>query len=269
MQVIELLNRYFVPVSSANELGDRERIRIYQDFIDKKLGAGDVHCYVVDANGKSIASLGVGVAIEPGKMEEFLKRMIEQLHPTAGPPVFAPHPQMPAPRVEPGVPAIHLVARRPEHGTWAEFPSENWIVLSRDEWDQILPPQGAALKTTWQVPAPIAAKLAEWLYPQAEDTKRKNRSRVEMADFRLTLVTLEGTLARARIEGRTNVFHSFNTGRISQDYATAELIGYADFDLAAHQVQRFRMVVKKGDYRGMPFECSLHSVSAETIEAQR
>jgi len=269
MHVIELLNRYFVPVSSSNELGERERIRIYQDFIGKKLGAGDVHCYVVDADGKSIASLQVASATEPGKMEAFLKQMIAQLHPTPGPPVFAPHPQVPVPKVEPGAPAIHLVARRPEHGSWAEFPSENWIVLSRDEWDRILPPQGAALKSTWQIPAPIAVKLAEWLYPQAEDATRKNRSRVDMADFRLTLVTLEGPLARARIEGRTNVFHSFPTFKISQDYATAELIGYADFDLAAHQVQRFRMVVKKGDYFGMPFECSLHSVSAETIEAQR
>ena len=50
-QVIELLNKYFVPVTSANELQDGDRYRIYHEFAAKKLGIGDVFVYVCAPDG--------------------------------------------------------------------------------------------------------------------------------------------------------------------------------------------------------------------------
>jgi len=268
-QIIELLNRYFVPVTSANEIPDDERVRIYHQFGDKGLGIGDVHVYVVGPDGAAIAGLDIGSAMESDKEIAFLSKIAKQLHTQPGPPVFAPHPQSRAPQVPPDAPAIHLVARKLVGRTWNEFPSENWITLSRQEWDQTLPPVNAQSKTTWQLPAPVATKLAEWIYPQTEDTRRTNRNRVDQADFRFTLVTLSDSLARARIDARVRVRHSFYPGKPAEDFATSDLIGYADFDLAKHQVRRFRLVTHNAEYQGVPFSCSLVSVSQETIEAQR
>jgi hypothetical protein len=268
-QVIELLNRYFVPVTSANEFPDADRVRIYHEFADKHLGIGDVHVYVVGPDGAAIAGLDIGSAMDSDKEIAFLTSIVERLHTQPGLPVFAPHPQSSAPPVPPDAPAIHLVARKLIGRTWNEFPSENWIVLTKQEWDQTLPPADAQPKTTWQVPAPVATKLAEWIYPQTEDTRRANRNRVDEADFRFTLVTLLDSLARARIDAHVRLRHSFYPGKPAEEFATSDLTGYADFDLAKHQVTRFRLITHKAEYQGVPFSCSLVSVSHETIEAQR
>jgi hypothetical protein len=268
-KVIELLNRYFVPVTSANELRDDERVRIYHAFHAKGLGIGDVHVYVVGPDGNPIGGLDIGSAMDSAKEIAFLNSVIVQLGTEGGSPIFPPHPQSAPPVVESGAPAIHLVSRRPEHGAWAEFPSENWIVLAKPEWDQLLPPEGIQAKGSWQIPAPIATKLAEWIYPQTEETKRTNRSRVDIADFRLTMVTMNSSLARARIDGKTRIRHSFYPGKPSEDFASSELLGFVDFNMEARRVQRLRMFARKADYNGAPFSCSLASVSRETIEAQR
>src|SRR5437016_5260303 len=154
-KVIELLNRYFVPVTSSNDDPDPDRRRIYGDFFDKKMGVGDVHVYVVGPDGASIGGLDIGSAMDTGKEIAFLTGIVERLHTQGGAPVFAPHLQVAAPQVEPGAPAVHLIARKLVGKMWNEFPSENWILLSRQEWDQILPTADAKLRATWQIPRPV------------------------------------------------------------------------------------------------------------------
>lgn len=270
-KVIELLNRYFVPVTGANEDPDPggERLRIKSEFTDKKMGVGDVHVYVIGPDRVAVGGLDIGSAMDTGKEVEFLNSVIQRFHTAGGAPVFTPHPQSTPPKVEQGAPAIHLVARKTVGKTWNEFPSENWLLLSRQEWEQILPPAGARERAVWQIPAPVATKLAQWIYPQTEDTRQTNRSRVDLADFRLTLTTVEGSLGRARIEGRARVQHSFYPGHPSEDFATSELTGFLDFDLSTRQVQRLRLVTRKADYLNTPFLCSLVSVSRETLDAQQ
>jgi len=92
---------------------------------------------------------------------------------------------------------------------------------------------------------------------------------VELADFRLTLVALDGSLGRARIDAQVRLTHSFYPGRPSNETASSQLAGFADFDVTERRVQRLRIVTRKAEYQGLPFGCSLVSVSRETIEAQR
>jgi hypothetical protein len=54
-------------------------------------------------------------------------------------------------------------------GSWHEFSAENWIVLSAAKWSQLLPAGKVAAKQSWTVPAPVAVKLAGWVYPQNEE----------------------------------------------------------------------------------------------------
>jgi hypothetical protein len=276
--VIELLNKYYVPVTSANEdmePGGRapqaerdERRRIYGDFLERKMGAGEVHVYVIGPDRRSLGGLDVGSAMDIDKEVAFLSALATQEHVQAGPPPFRPQPRSIPPHADSSSLAIHLTARKIEGGrTWNEFPSENWIMLTRQDWSQVLPPSGASLQTTWTMPPAVAMKLGEWVYPQTEETHRVNRSKVELADFRLTIVTLQGSLCRARIEGKVRLVHSFYPGHPAEDYASADLIGFADFDLGRGEVQRLRIVTQKAQYQGTQFACSLVSVSRETLEA--
>jgi hypothetical protein len=245
----------------------KERMRIYLEFFGKKLGIGDVHVYIVAPDKSAVASLNVVAAQDPGKMTEFLEGIVAKLHVAPGPPAVKPHPQSNPGVVPPDSLAIHLVSRALAGRSWHEFPSENWIVLSRDEWSQLLPKDPPAVRATWTIPRPVAVKLAEWVYPQNEEKTMQNRSRVDQADFKLTVVTVEGGLARARIDGKIRLLHSFYPGGEAQDFAVSELSGYMDFDTAEHRVQRLRLVTDKAGYNTTEFAASLVSMSKETLNA--
>lgn len=242
-------------------------MRIYNDFFARKLGIGDVHVYILASDTSAVASLSIDQAMDSSKMIAFLEQMVSKLHTAPGPPIVKPHPMSRPPADAPGSLVIHLVSRALEGGSWHEFPVENWIVLSGPEWGQLLPPANAGAKSSWDVPNAVAIKLAEWVYPQNEEKTTDNRSRVDIANFRLTMVTIQGNLARARIEGKIRLMHSFSPGGQSQDFANSELTGFMDFDVAERLIQRLRIVTTKAAYNTTPFATAMVSMSRETLEA--
>ena len=266
-----------MPVTSSNEEADDggtgppaekgERKRIYLDFYGKKLPLGDVNVYIVGPDGASINGLDINSANDSAKMTAFLTQVTAQLHTEPGPPAVKPHPQSIAPASAADSMILHLVSRSLAGGSWHEFPSENWIVLSRAEWGQLLPAGAVAPNVSWEVPRPVALKMAEWVYPQNEEKTQVNRSRVDVATFRMTVTALEGGLARARIDGKVRLWHSFYPGGHNEDYADSELLGFVDFDVAQRSVQRLRMVTTKATYAGIDFRASLVSMSRETLDA--
>ena len=276
-KIIDQLNRYFVPVTSSNEEADNggtgppaekaERQRIYLDFYAKKLPLGDVNVYIVGPDGSSVAGLDIGSAMDADKMSAFLTRVVTQLRTVPGPPAVMPHPQSAAPASAADALILHLVSRSLAGGSWHEFPAENWIVLSRAEWTQLLPGEAPALKTSWEVPRPVAVKMAEWIYPQNEEKTQVNRSRVDVASFRMTVVTVENGLARARIDGKVRLKHTFYPGGNAEDFADSELLGFVDFDMSKRTIQRLRLATNKAIYAGIEFRASLVSMSRETLDA--
>ena len=276
-KIIDLLNRYYVPVTSSNEEADNggtgppaekaERQRIYLDFYAKKLPLGDVNVYIVGPDGSSVAGLDIGSAMDAGKLSAFLTRVATQLHTAPGPPAVKPHPQSAAPASAADALVLHLVSRSLAGGSWHEVPAENWIVLSRAEWTQLLPGEAPALKSSWEVPRPVAVKMAEWIYPQNEEKTQVNRSRVDVAAFRMTVMAAENGLARARIDGKVRLKHTFYPGGNAEDYADSELLGFMDFDVSKRTVQRLRFVTNKAIYAGVEFRASLVSMSRETLDA--
>jgi hypothetical protein len=221
----------------------------------------------VGPDGSSVAGLDIGSANDPEKMTAFLTRVATQLHTEPGPPPVKPHPQSAAPASAADAMVVHLVSRSLAGGSWHEFPAENWIVLSRAEWTQLLPREALTLKTSWEVPRPVAVKLAEWVYPQNEEKTQVNRSRVDVAAFRMTVVTMENGLVRTRIDGKVRLKHSFSPGGGAEDYADSELVGFVDFDMSKRTVQRLRLVTNKAIYAGTEFRASLVSMSRETLDA--
>jgi hypothetical protein len=272
------LNRYYVPVTSSNEEADEggtappaekaERRRIYLDFYQKKLGIGDVHVYVVGPDGASVGGLDIGSANDPEKMAAFLTGVAAQLHTGPAQPAVKPHAQSAPPASAADSMILHLVSRSLASGSWHEFPAENWIVLSRAEWEQLLLRGDAvALKASWEVPRSVAVKLAEWVYPQNEEKTQVNRSRVDVAAFHMTVVTLQNGLARARIDGKVRLKHGFYPSGQAEDFADSELLGFVDFNVVQRKIQRFRMVTTKATYTGTDFRASLVSMSRETLNA--
>jgi hypothetical protein len=242
-------------------------LRIYLEFHSKKLGIGDVHVYALAPDKSAIASLSINLAQDPAKMIPFLQSVVDKLHVAPGPTAIKPHPTSVPPAVPADALAIHLVSRALAGGSWHEFPSENWIVLSGAEWAQLLPAGTVAANSSWTVPQPVAVKLGEWVYPQNEEKTSKNRSRVDQADFRLTVVSVQGNLARARIDGKIKLLHSFYPGGKAEDFAVSELSGYMDFNFADRRIQRLRIVTNKANYNDTPFAASLVSMSNETLAA--
>ena len=229
-----------------------------------------MHVYIVAADKSAVASLDVVSAQEPTKLIPFLEGIIAKMHLKPSPAPIKPHPtSRPPADLPPDSFVLHLVSRALTGGSWHEFPAENWIILNSAEWNQLLPAGTIAAKQTWTIPRPVAAKLAEWVYPQNEEKTGINRSRVEQADFKVTAVTIEGPLARAKIEGKVRLWHSFYPNGQSPDFATSDLIGYMDFNTADRRIQRLRIVTKKADYNETPFAASLVSMSKETLEALR
>ena len=113
-KIIDLLNRYYVPVTSSNEeaddggtgppAGEGERRRIYLDFYGKKLPLGDVHVYIVGPDGASINGLDINSANDSAKDDRlFDARSTAQLHTEPGPPAVKPHPQSISPGVGHGI----------------------------------------------------------------------------------------------------------------------------------------------------------------------
>jgi hypothetical protein len=242
-------------------------MRIYLEFYNKKLGIGDVRVYILAPDKSGVASLGIVEAQQSSQMIPFLEGIVAKMHVPPGAPAIKPHPMSRPPAVTDDSVVIHLVSRALAGGSWHEYPAENWIVLSRPEWSQLLPAGPVTAKSAWTIPRPVADRLAEWVYPQNEEKTGKNRSRVDVADFRVTAAAVQGNLVRARIQGKIRLMHSFYPTGASQDFAVSELNGYMDFDLAQRRIQRLRIVTTKGEYPQTPFATSLVSMSKETLDA--
>jgi hypothetical protein len=237
------------------------------EFFNRKLGIGDVHVYIVGFDRVGIASLPLNEALENGKMIAFLQGIVARVNVPPGPPAIKPHPQSRPPAAPADSMVIHLIARALTGGDWHNFPAENWLVLKREEWGQLLPAGAVAPKTTWTLPKPLSVRLAEWVYPVNEEKTGVNRSRVDQADFKLTATMVEGDLVRARIDGKIRLLHTFYPGGQAQDFAVSELTGFMDFNIAERRIQRLRIVTTKGNYNETPFAASLVSKSKETLEA--
>jgi hypothetical protein len=241
--------------------------RIYVDFLNRKLGGGDVHLYILKPDGSSMAGLDPGSAMNPEKLEPFLTGIVHQLGTTHGTPVVKPRPQSVPPASKPDDLVMHLVARSFTPGSWHEFPSENWIVLTHDEWMQLVPSQAPREGDSWQLAPALTRKLLTRFYPQTEETSDGDRNRIDEASLRLTITKVGASVARARFDGKLRMKHSFYPGKDHEDDVEATLTGFLDFDYTEHKIQRMRLIAGHATYIGVEFGAALSSVSAETLEA--
>jgi hypothetical protein len=278
-KVISLLNSSFVPVYASNEdytgagkapIAEKaERQRIYGDFIARRMGANDVHIYVVTGDGQPVESLEVAKATQPDVLYSFLHRVAAKLSISPGGPAVPPHTQSAPPAVEKDAMVFHTVARGSRQGSWREVPGENWTVLRPAEWTLLLPHSAAKVGDSWDVPETGARKLLTNFYPQTEDTTDKDRNLIDECGLHMKVIAMtEGTL-RVRIEGSLKMRRRQAPG--SKDYlpVSAAVIGFMDISTGTPQIRRFNLTTWKATYGEEAFDVAQRYLPPEGLELLR
>jgi hypothetical protein len=228
-RVISLLNRYFVPVYIANtdyreggEASAEEKAelrRIHQEGHARKLSVGTVHAYVLGPDGHLLDSMHVAEAFKVQKLIGMLEKTTQTLGTRAGEPLAKPQPQSFA-KADPDSLLLHVTARYLERkgeeyvliedagGNWSAFPGEDWVELSREQWLRLLPPGQPRAGQAWDLDREVTAALLSRFYPPTENNDL-SKNRIEGQSLKGTVLSVEGGVVRASLEGAFKMKHPF------------------------------------------------------------
>ena len=275
--VIETLNRYFVPVFTSNEeyrdngsATAEERAayqKIYRAALAKKLSTGTVHAYVLSPDGEPVDSLHVADAAKGDELLKMLRRSVEKLGTKPGKTLVEPKPQSACPVYLDGKTLVlHLTARaegtNPSDTSWHAYPSEDWIVLDEADQARLLPPARAnvAPGTTWTIDRAVATKILTHFYPQTENNDvRKNR--IDRIALKATAVVVSDGVVRARLDGDLLMQHPFYH-KETPDMVDASVVGYLEFRPAGRRVKTLKLATDRATYMKGKFDVGVRSVAA-------
>lgn len=287
-QIIELLNKFFVPVYVSNEDYDEaglvspeeraERNRIWRDANEAGLSSGTVHAYVLAPDGRVSDSLHVARAARVEETQAMLERAIETYRPQGGAPLVKPAPQSRPPEAAPGGLVLHLTARYLEraddrlvplsdvglgetrNASWSAYAAENWIMYSAEDVRRLLPADASKLGDAWDIDPALATRVFLLCYPSTE-CNDAGRNRIEEQQLQAEIVSLEEGTARARLTGRLTMKHNFYPGREDDNRVEATFVGYLDFDPDQRQVRTLRFATERATYANRPFGVAIDSVA--------
>lgn len=263
--VIDLLNRYFVPVFVSNEdyqeksgvaspVEKKEYRRLFDEFLEKKLPCGTVHVYLIGPDGHAIDSMHVANASRTEKLLAMLQRCIDRLGVHPGEPLVKPKDTSVPPSAPAGALVLHLVSRGentgPQGGSWREFPAENWIVLSAGQAEGLLPPKKPSPGITYEVSSAAATKILQYFYPQSEDPNDSPWTKIDVQSLKGVVLSVNDGTATARLEGRLQLHRDFYPGKYSPERMTAALLGFVQWEPETHRITSFKLVTdeaKKDD----------------------
>ena len=222
--------------------------------------------YLVGPDGKGFDSIIVSQAARKGELEKRLLAGVEKLKTPEGKPLAEPAKQSAPPKAAEGSLVLHLVSRVDHRGSWGEFPSENWIVLSPGDQAKWLPPE-AKVGAAWAVDKAAAAKVLTHFYPQTEtcDFAKDavedggHHHQIKELAMKATVIAAEGGKARVRLEGEVKIKHTFYPRRDDDNHANAAVLGYADVDTAAKKVTALRLVTDPATYGKFKFAVAVSS----------
>jgi len=267
-EVVKTLNRSFVPVYLSNEdyaeggiapEAERlERERILREAGAQGLSTGTVHVYILDPDGHAVDSAHVAEGAKLDVLRGLLDRNIARFRPTPGTPACPPRPQAAPPEHEPGGLTLHLVARSLDgRGAWGGVIPEDWFALSADE-TKALTVEAPAVGKAWTLPHAAAAHLLERFYPATENNDL-GKNRIERAEVRAEVVSVEGGLVRVRLVGDLRMGHPFyhkEDGKV----VAAKALGFVEFDARSRVVRSLILATESATYNGGTFGVALRSV---------
>lgn len=259
--VIERLNAHFVPVYVVNEdYADdgpappeekAERNRIYRESLAAGMSTGTVHVYIIDPEGRPMATLHVAEAAKTKTLLALLDRVIAELKVAAGEPLVAPRPQSSPPQHEPGSLVLHLAARGLDgRGSW-DGTAENWIVYTPAEVERLLPAVPLEPGLTWNPDARLVERLLRYVYPVTENNDPA-KNEIEQQKLTARVLSVEEAVCRVRLDGRLRMRHDFYhkpDGKVVE----ASLVGLLEFDPRTRRIERLQVVTREATYAGGTF----------------
>jgi hypothetical protein len=266
-EVIDRLNRFFVPVYAVNEdyrakdvVPKEERdeyTRIYREALAKKFSAGTVHVYVLDPKGEVIGTRHVADAAKTKELIAFLDALVNNLGTKPGKPVAEPKAQSRPPEYPKGSLVLHLAARGLGGGGSWDGTAENWVVYSPDEVKRLLPARPAGVGTTWEPDAKLITRLLVHIYPVTENNDPKKNEIREQA-LRGKVLSVKDGVALARLDGRLVMRHDFYHKPDGKVVETG-LVGYVEFEPATGSLRSLRLVTDGATYGGGKFGVAVRS----------
>ncbi len=250
-RVIRLLNSRYVPVYVRSEdRKNREHTRIYQEALQAKLEAGDEWLYFLEPSAGRVMDT---MHVCNSSTEQLIERLQKYASAVAGEPVAKPAPQSALPAAPAGALVLHLTARYLDkegspargRGSYNGFPAEDWVVLGREEWTRLLPPDGSA--ASWEVDPAVAARLLLHFYPLTGNFREASTNSILEHSLRATVVARHPRLFWVRFEGRLRMKHPFYL-KDDANVAEAAVAGFAEIDPRAGRIRALRMVTEKGTY---------------------
>jgi hypothetical protein len=275
--VIEMLNKYFVPVYISNEdyqgkgaiVAKEEFLawqKIYHDALKEKRHAGSVCVYLVDGDSKGLASLIVSKAAEKDHLLKLLQATVDKLKVKGGEPVLPVVCQAPPPPANPGDLVLHLVSRADHKGSWGEFPAENWITLKEAESKQWLPPT-AKPGATYSIPDKEATKVLTYFFPQTEvcdfeklvEPDGPYLHRIEKIKLQGKVLNSKDGIVMIRLDGNLKVKHKFYPGRDDNNYAESTIVGYLQLNQKTGRISRLALTTTQARYGQWGFSAAVVS----------
>jgi hypothetical protein len=256
----------------------------------EQFSVGTVHAYVFAPEGKVLDSRHVAHA-GPESVIEMLETAIKKTDVPAGEAIIAPASQSPRPDAAADALVLHLTARYlvprdsqearkdaagelvprdasqlggERSGGWHALPSEDWYVLTRAEWTELLPQRKVNVGDSWQVDDKTADTLLTRFYPTTE-LNDLNKNRIDERSLKLTVLSIDKDQVRARIDGNLEMKHPFYPGRDDNNFVKAKLVGLLDFDASKPLIHSLQIVTEHATYGGddnrlQPFGVALRNV---------
>ena len=240
-----------------------------------KLSTGTVHAYVLSPDGHPIDSRHIAQASKVEELTAMLERTAARLKTPAGKPLLKPQSQSAPPGSKAGALVLHLTARTlrregdewvkvlPRLGAtrssgWGAYAAEDWIVLDREEWTKLLPAVAVKAGVSWELDGGASARILTHVYPSTENND-VSKNRIDRQELKATVLSVQGGVARARVDGRLRMKHPFYH-KDDDNFVDATLVGWLEFEPAAKRIRTFQLATDQATYGRMRFGAVVRSV---------
>jgi RNA polymerase sigma-70 factor (ECF subfamily) len=267
--VIALLNSRFVPVYVSNvdygELGSapapekKLRDRIWREATEAKLHWGMDCLYLLEPGSGRLKDV---LPLAKATIEAMRRWLEENAKTPPGAALAKPAPQSAAPAAPSGSLVLHLTARyldaqgnvERERPDFHEVPAEDWLILSPEEWRQVVPPP----KGTSRLDRRLAEELLTHVHPADMSINHdpNARNRLVVAELKATRVSRSWVL----LEGRLEMQRSFTQVSVSEERpVTAVLKGFVHLKDGGGAVQSLQLISERATYGAKNFGVAVRS----------
>jgi hypothetical protein len=258
-KVIDVLTKYFVPVWRSRDFYQiagpakeerEELLRIDRECQQKKLDGGSVAVFVIDADGTVLAAMKLHDARLPEKLVPMLQKVVEDKK------VEARSKEV----IAKAVSAYQDRHKPKEEGarifhTWTRFTdnragygvSEDWVELSKEDVEGLLPAKDAKAGTTYKVPDKVLDKLAVTFYPPAPNWQLDD-SEVVSRKLTATVKSISKDVVEVTLQGEAVVNHPFGVKKETPGKATVPLVGTLKGNLKDRGLTQFALVSDGAKY---------------------